>query len=110
MAALLVPQDYATKAAGVRGAAHDATAVLLREIKGLRKEIEDTFDPMQRAAHASWQEVLRQRHRIEDPLEDAEDHAKKLFGAYEAHEENLLAQEQARLQEIARKAEKDARS
>lgn len=80
---------YATLSAGYRRNFHEATAAVLREIKALRKEIEETFDPMQRAAHAAWQEVLRQRHKIEDPLEEAEERAKKLFGAYEAHEENL---------------------
>ena len=93
VAALMSPTEYASKQAGVRGAVHDATALLLRQIKGVRKEIEDTFDPMQRAAHSAWQEVLRQRHRIEDPLEEAEERAKKLFGAYEAHEENVRAVE-----------------
>lgn len=102
-------EEYRSRDAGWRAAAHEATALLLRQVKGVRKEIEDTFDPMQRAAHSAWQEVLRQRHRIEDPLEEAEERAKKLFGAYEAHEENLRREEEARLREIARKAEENAR-
>ncbi len=89
VSALPSPVEYASKQAGVRAYVHEATGLLLREIKGLRKETEDCFDPMQRAAYVAGQDVLRQRHRIEDQLEEAEEHAKRLFGAYEAHEENL---------------------
>lgn len=73
-------------------------AEMLGGIKALRGEIEATFGPMQRAAHAAWQEVLAQRRRVEKPLTDAEERLKAAIGTWDMEQRRL---EQARAAEAA---------
>src|SRR3990172_2943408 len=63
-------------------ASYEGAAVLLREIKSLRGEIELTFGPITAKARAAWKESLAQRKRHEAPLEIAEGTIKRAMATF----------------------------
>lgn len=84
---------------------YERAAVLLREIKGLRSEIADTFGPIVAKALAAHREALAQRKRHEAPLELAERTIKTLMAGYVREEERKAREEAARLEREAREEE-----
>jgi len=88
-------------------ASYEGAAVLLREIKSLRGEIELTFGPITAKARAAWKESLAQRKRHEAPLEIAEGTIKRAMATFIQVEERRVRDEAARLEREAR--EEDAR-
>jgi len=42
---------------------YETAAGFLRDVKSLLKRVADTFDPIQKKAHAAWKEVLAKRAR-----------------------------------------------
>ena len=54
----------------------------LAEIKGLRKEVADTFDPIISKAHKAHAEALAQKKKIDAPLADAEKTIKRGMAFY----------------------------
>lgn len=86
-------------------AGYEGAAVLLREIKGLRGEIEATFGPIIAKAHAVHREACAQRKKHEAPLELAETAIKRTMGAYVLAEERRAHEDQARLDREARELE-----
>ena len=82
---------------------------LLTGIKGLRKEIADSCDPVIRKAHEAHQAACAQKKKLEAPLVQAEAAIKRSIGTWHAEEDRRRREEQRRLAEIARKAEEDAR-
>jgi hypothetical protein len=75
---------------------------MLKGIKALRKEIDATFDPIIKAAHAAHVEANGQKKRAELPLAEAETILKKGLVRYDAEQEQLRRAEELRLQELAR--------
>ena len=82
---------------------------ILITIKGLRKEIDATFDPITKKAHGVWKESLDQKKKAEAPLIEAENIIKPALAAYDREQEKIRREEEERQREIARKAEEDRR-
>jgi hypothetical protein len=88
-----------------------AAGELLKTIKGLRAEIDGTFDPIISKAHEAHKEAIAQKRKVDSPLVEAEGILKPKLAAYMAEEERkrkeaeLLAQkaaqEEAERQQLA---------
>lgn len=76
----------------------------LKTIKALRAEVDQTFDPIIAAAHASHKEACNQKRKVEAPLVQAEGVVKPLIAAYMAAKERERLEEQRRLQRLADEA------
>lgn len=74
-------------------------------IKGLRKKVAETFDPVVKAARASWQTAIDAREKHDNPLADAEALIKTKMARFMAEEDRRRRAEEARLQ-----AEADAKA
>lgn len=81
----------------------------LREINGLRKEINATFDPIIEANHKAHKESLAQKKRHEEPLVVAERAIRGALAAYDSEQDRIKREEERRLQEAARKEEEERR-
>ena len=115
----LVPQ----KAQGIEIADQvglDYAVDMLKSIKGLQKQINETFDPIVKAAHLAHKEAKSQKSKVEAPLKEAEGIIKPKIAAYNAElekqrraEEDRIRQEQEererKAREEAEKAEEEAR-
>jgi len=75
---------------------------MLKGIKALRNEIDATFDPIIKAAHAAHVEANAQKKRAELPLAEAEAILKRGLIAFDAEQERIRRAEEQRLQELAR--------
>jgi hypothetical protein len=76
-------------------------------IRRVRKTIADTFDPIQKKAHAAWQEVIAQRKKHDTPLEAAERQLSGVMGSYQAEveaERQRIAREDAKRREEEQRA------
>jgi hypothetical protein len=78
---------------------------MLRGIKALRKEINDTFDPIISRAHEAHREACAQKKKAETPLAEAETILKRGLIAFDTEQERLRRIEELRLQELARQEE-----
>jgi hypothetical protein len=101
------------QAVTVKTAAEFETAgKIVIAIRRVRKTITDTFEPIQKKAHAAWQEVIAQRKKHDEPLEAAEKNLTRIMGTYqaevEAERQRLAREEQKRLDEEKRIAQKKA--
>lgn len=88
---------------------YTAAGEYLTEIKALRHEIADTFDPIIRKAHAAHREACDRKRQVEAPLVEAEGLLKTSMARYVEAERRREAEERRRLEEAARKAEEEAR-
>lgn len=86
--------DHEQEAAGVE---------LIRAIKGLKKEVEDTFGPIKKKTHEAWKESVAQEKRHLEPLEAAEKLVRGKVLVFQDEQERLRKAEEERLAEIARK-------
>jgi len=82
---------------------------LLIDIKGLRKQIDDTFDPVIKKAHEAHKAAVAAKKGVEAPLVQAEDIIKAGMGTYNREKEHRLREQQARLAAERRKQEEEAR-
>ena len=80
---------------------------MLLVIKDLRKEIDATFDPIIKKAHEAHKEAVAQKKKVDAPLVEAEGIIKPRIAAWNAEQERLRREEEARLREIARKQEEE---
>lgn len=80
---------------------------ILVVIKGLRKEINETFDPVIAKANAAHKEACAAKKKVESPLVEAEAIIKPALAAYDAELERKAREEQRRLEEEARKRAED---
>jgi hypothetical protein len=76
---------------------------LLLNIKDIRKQIADTFDPLAAKAHEAHKAILAEKKKAEAPLIEAEGIVKPAIARFMAEEERKRREEEARLAEIARK-------
>jgi hypothetical protein len=83
------------------------SAELLNEIKDLRREIHNTFDPIVGKAYDAHKEAIKQKKRHEDPLVIAEAIIKGSIVAYDYQQEQIRQAEEARLRDEARKREEE---
>lgn len=75
----------------------------LKDIKAMRKEVANTFDPISKKQHAAWKETLAQKKKFDDPLKEAELFVKGQMTKFTAEEERKRQAEEKRLQEEAKK-------
>lgn len=76
---------------------------MLKSIKGIMKQIADTFDPIIKKAHEAHKEAVAQRKKHEEPLQQAEGIYKQAMLTYQNEQERIRREQQARLEEAARK-------
>ena len=74
-------------------------------IKGLRKKIAETFDPIISKAFAAHKEAVAQRKKVEEPLVVAETWLNGQMTAYHQEQERIRRAEEDRLRKIAIEAE-----
>jgi hypothetical protein len=74
-------------------------------IKGLRKKIGETFDPIISKAFAAHKEAVAQRKKVEEPLVVAENWLNGQMTAYHQEQERIRRAEEDRLRKIAIEAE-----
>ncbi|OGS35277.1 MAG: hypothetical protein A2293_08020 [Elusimicrobia bacterium RIFOXYB2_FULL_49_7] len=86
-----------------------AAAEFLKVIKGMQKQVSDTFDPIVAKANAAWKEACNQRSKYLDPLKTAETALKNKAIAYDTEIERKAREEQARLEAKARTEEERKR-
>lgn len=98
--ALSVPERAKT-ATIQTGEDYERAGELLKTVKGLRAEIDSTFDPIITAAHKAHKEALEQKKKVEAPLAEAENLLKPKIAAYLAEEERKRREEELRLQKLA---------
>ena len=84
-------------------------AGFLKGLKAIRKEIASTFDPIARKLHEAHKEVVAQKKRHSEPVEQAERIVKKKIGGYLADKERRRREEEAEIQEVARKQQEERR-
>lgn len=82
---------------------------LLLVIKEIRKKIEATFKPIKQKMDAAKKEVLDQERAADAPLVAAENIIKPRIAAWNAEQERIRREEEARLREQARKEEEERR-
>jgi hypothetical protein len=81
----------------------------LKVIKGIRKEIDATFDPIIEAAHQAHKIAIDKKKKADAPLVEAENYLKPAIFAYAVEQERKRKAEDGRLWKIARKEEEDRR-
>lgn len=117
-AEVLQPQEVSTRALTiieqgksivVISTSEDYTVAgeLFTTIKGVMKQVDESFDPIIQKAHQAHKEAVAQKKKIYEPLETVSRHVKKVMGDYDTEQERIRKAEEARLQEIARKQEEE---
>jgi len=84
---------------------YDGCAEFLRAIKGLKKEIDETFDESIKKAHEAHKAIVAAKKAHYDPLDSAERIIKQKSLVWYQEEQRKAEEEQRRLDEQARKAE-----
>lgn len=86
----------------------DAGAFLLA-VKEMRKQIDETFDPVIAAAHGAHKAALAAKAQHAAPVDEAERTIKRRVSNYVMIEERKRREEEARMMAEARRREEDAR-
>lgn len=76
---------------------------MLVEIKGLRKQINASFDPIIEKAHQAHKEAVAQKRKVEAPLAEAESVIKPAMARWDAEQERIRREQERKMQELARK-------
>ncbi len=91
----------------------EAVAGFLQGVKAMKKEIADTFDPIDTAQKEARRVTIEQRKKVEQPLDEAEAIAKRKVGTYIAEQERAAkaaaALAEATAREEREKAERAAK-
>jgi hypothetical protein len=72
-------------------------------IKAVRKEIDDTFNPIIEKAHQAHKEAINQKRKVETPVAEAEQIIKSKIADYTREMERIREEEEARLRQLALK-------
>lgn len=103
--ALSVP-DQAKQITITDQASYERAGQILVIVKGLRKKIDETFDPIISKAFAAHKEAKAQKTKVEAPLLVAEAHVKPLMAFYVNEQERKRREEEEKLRlEAQKKAE-----
>jgi len=78
-----------------------AAGELLKAVKGLRAEIDSTFDPIISKAHEAHKEAIAQKKKVDAPLVEAEGILKPRISTFLREEERKRQEEEMRLQKEA---------
>ena len=87
---------------------YDKAGLVVRNVKGLQKQVRDAFDGIIEKAHAAHKEAIASRDKFLKPLEAAEAGIKKAMGAYFTEQENLRRKLEAEQRAAEEKARKEA--
>ena len=98
--ALSIPERAKTTTI-TTAAEYIAAGELLKTIKGLSAEIDETFDPIIKAAHTAHKEAITQKNKVAAPLLEAEAILKPRIAGYLREEETKRRNEELRLQKEA---------
>jgi hypothetical protein len=82
---------------------------LWKGIGDMIKEVKATFDPICDAANKAHKAATAKRASFLDPLESVYKNVKRLMSDYDAEQERIRREEEARLREIERQAEEERR-
>ena len=88
---------------------YDLACDIARRAVDARKLIKARLEPGKSAARSAWREWVDLENEMLSLVTGAEGIAKKKIGAWNDEQERLRREEEARLQEIARKEEEEAR-
>ena len=86
---------------------YTAATVIVKDIKGLRKQIAETFKPIKQRQDEAKRETLAQERRLDEPLKAGEDYIKKALSDYDAEMERVRQEAERKLREVARKVEEE---
>jgi hypothetical protein len=89
---------------------YQRAAQLLTGIKALLREIEETCEPVVKAAYAAHRAATQQRKKLEAPLLTAEGTIKKMMGTYLRAEQQRRQEEHERLLEASLAKERENRT
>lgn len=89
---------------------YDGCAEFLRSIKGLKKEIDQTFDDSIKKAHEAHKAIVAAKKKHYEPLDSAEKIIKQKSLAWYQQEQRKAQEEQRRIEEEARRAEEKRRA
>ena len=78
-------------------------------IRGLRKKIDDTFDPIISKAHEAHKEAINQKKKIEEPLIIASNWLNVQMSVYKQEQDRIRREEEERLRQIAIRKEMERR-
>ena len=119
MAADLATQELETRALSWPDRARDITiadqatysqaADMLIGIKGLRKEIDDSYDPVIRKSHEAHRAAIEAKRKVEMPLAQAETILKRGIATFEQEQERIRQQQEREAREAAARAEEEMR-
>lgn len=76
-------------------------------LKGIEKQIDDTFDHLIEGAHKQHKALVAEKKKHSEPIIEARKIAKQKMAAYQEAEEQARRAEEARLREIERKRAED---
>ena len=88
---------------------YDEACDIARNAVEARKTIKERLEPGKAAAHTAWKEWVGLENEMLGLVEGAEKIAKGKLAKWDAEQERLRREEEARLAEIARQEEEDAR-
>jgi len=104
--------DFASKAEQLLVIDADSYAhagEIVKQIKGIRKAIFNTFKPMKQKIDASKKEVLDQERKLDNPLKAADVALKGRMADWQTEEEARRQEKQAALRLVAQKRDEDLR-
>ena len=78
-------------------------------IRGIRKKIDDTFDPIISKAHEAHKEAINQKKKIEEPLIIASNWLNVQMTTYKVEQDRIRREEEEKLRQIAIKEEMERR-
>lgn len=88
---------------------YNAAAEMLLGIKDLRKQIDETFDPIIKSAHEAHKTACDAKKKAESPLADAESIIKRMIGAWSIEQERIRREAEERARIEAAKLEEEMR-
>jgi hypothetical protein len=88
---------------------YQLAAERLLAVADLRREIVAHHEPIKRAAHSAWQQVLAAEKRLLDPVADAERIYKTGIASYEAEQRRREAEARAKAEAAAQRAAEEQR-
>jgi hypothetical protein len=106
--ALTLPETARTIAI-VTALDYERAGEFLLTVKDLRKEIQQTFDPLIQKAHDAHKAIITERKRHEEPLIQAEGMVKPLMVAWDREQSRIREEKERLLREEARKQEEERR-
>ena len=90
-------------------AQYEVAVSFLKAVKGLKKTVLETFDPIVKKAHATWKEAKAQSNKHNDPLDKAEKVVKGKMADYTTLREKIRREQEEKLQRQAQAEEKRKR-